>query len=114
MEKDEANIPKSPKYMEQHFGTEWRIDKHVPVTLIIAFMAQTIVLVYFGTTWKTEIDSRVNYLERAGIHAEQVDVANTLRDRRVDVLETKLDNFLNSLRRIEDGIATLNKGKVAQ
>lgn len=43
---------------------QWHLDKKVPITIIALFAAQTITLVYVGTSWKASVDSRLQYLER--------------------------------------------------
>ena len=47
------------------FDTEWHLDKRVPITIVFMFVLQTITLVYVGTSWKTDIDSRIKALEKS-------------------------------------------------
>lgn len=60
--------------------TAWHLDKKVPITMIIMFAIQTITLVYVGTSWKADIDSRVAALEKS-------DNRMTSYESRIIVLE---------------------------
>ena len=42
----------------------WHLDKKVPISIIIALFFQTLGFIYIGTAWKTEIDFRINSLEK--------------------------------------------------
>lgn len=44
---------------------EWHLDKKVPISIIVALFVQSVVFVYVGTTWKADVDSRINALEKS-------------------------------------------------
>ena len=45
-------------------GEAWHLDKKVPVAIIIALVGQTLFFTYWGSTWKSETDSRLASLEK--------------------------------------------------
>jgi len=47
---------------DQH---HWHMDKKVPISIIVALFVQTIVFVYVGTTWKSDVDARIASLEKS-------------------------------------------------
>jgi hypothetical protein len=46
-------------------SSEWHLDKKVPISIIIALFAQTMVFVAIGTAWKADTDSRISALEKS-------------------------------------------------
>lgn len=43
----------------------WHLDRRVPISIIFALFVQTVTFVYVGTTWKADVDSRINALEKS-------------------------------------------------
>jgi len=76
----------------------WHLDRRVPLAMIFAFVAQTLVLVYVGTTWKVEVESRLNVLEKFDERAQS-------QESRVIVVEQKPTFIADSVQRIEDALA---------
>lgn len=72
----------------------WHLDKKVPITIILAVIVQTIVAIYIGTTWKTEIDYRLLNVER---HIEE----RRSQEARIITMEQQLRYLVESMRRIE-------------
>lgn len=77
--------------------SEWHLDKRVPIAMVMAFVCQTITLVYVGTTWKSDIDHRVTSLEKT-------DEMRRPQESRILVVEQKLKFIAESLGRIENKI----------
>jgi hypothetical protein len=73
---------------------DWHLDKKVPISIIVMFFIQTITLVYVGTSWKTDIDSRINQLERS-------EVKTTSYENRITVTEQQLGYIRNDLAEIK-------------
>ena len=48
---------------ESEGASEWHLDKRVPIGLIGAMVVQTMVFVYFGTSWKSDMEHRLGSLE---------------------------------------------------
>lgn len=74
--------------------SQWHLDKRVPITLIAAFVIQTITLVYVGTTWKSDVDHRLDSLEKS-------DEARRPQENRIIVVEQQLKFIADSVGRIE-------------
>ena len=73
---------------------EWHLDKKVPVTIIVALVLQTLGFIYVGTAWKTEVDFRVNNLERLNDDRKS-------QEGRIIAVEQQLNYITDSLKRIE-------------
>ena len=73
---------------------EWHLDKKVPVTIIVALVLQTLGFIYVGTAWKTEVDFRVNNLERLNEDRKS-------QEGRIIAVEQQLSYITDSLKRIE-------------
>lgn len=78
----------------QSYDNDWHLDKKVPIGLAMMIALQTLTLVYVGTTWKSDIDSRLKSLEKG-------DVINTAQENRIVILEQKFDFIHDALIRIE-------------
>lgn len=72
----------------------WHLDRRMPITIILAVVMQTIVAIYIGTTWKTEIDYRLRNVER---HIEE----RRSQEPRIITMEQQLRYLVESMRRIE-------------
>jgi hypothetical protein len=72
----------------------WHLDKKVPLGLLIMIVVQTLSLVYVGTTWKTDIDHRLNTLEKS-------DDARSPQGNRLTILEQQFSFIQQTLGRIE-------------
>ncbi len=72
----------------------WHLDKKVPLGLLVMIVIQTLSLVYVGTTWKTDIDHRLNTLEKS-------DDIRSPQGNRITILEQKFDFIQQTLQRIE-------------
>lgn len=74
--------------------SDWHLDKRVPLGLLIMIVAQTITLVYVGTTWKSDIDNRLVTLERS-------DDDRRPQGNRLTILEQQFGFIQQTLGRIE-------------
>lgn len=79
---------------EDRQDSAWHLDKRVPIAMIGAFLFQTVTLVYVGTSWKVETDSRIVSLEKS-------DAERKPQEGRLIVVEQKLTYIVDSLGRIE-------------
>jgi hypothetical protein len=75
-------------------GTQWHLDRKVPLAIIFAFVVQTVTLVVIGTAWKTDIDNRVQQLEKS-------DNERRPQESRIVIVEQQLKYIAESLTRIE-------------
>lgn len=70
--------------------TQWKIDKHIPVAVIMAILVQTFAVIW----WAAQLETRVKILE--------IDIAqNTQLIERVSRVEEKVSALKDSSRRIE-------------
>lgn len=74
---------------------EWKVDKKVPLALIVTLAIQT-AGVFF---WMGQLTIRIDHLEN------QVLLATTNNDRLIRV-EVQLETIFSSLQRIEDQLET--------
>jgi len=77
--------------------SEWHLDKRVPIAMVLAFIGQTVTLVYVGTTWKSDIDHRVTSLEKT-------DEMRRPQESRILVVEQQLKFIIDTVGRIESKI----------
>ena len=83
----------------------WHLDKKVPVGIIVALGLQTLGFIYVGTAWKTEVDFRVNNLERMNDERKS-------QEGRIITMEQQLRYITDSLKRIEAKLeGTANNGQ---
>ena len=89
----------------------WHLDRRVPIAIMAAFFFQTCGFIYVATTWKVGIEGRVSNLETNQIGALPRVQANTelnyAQERRLAILETKLEDLGNAIGRVESGITIL-------
>lgn len=86
--------------------SEWHLDKRVPISMIGAFVLQTITLVYVGTTWKSDVDHRLSSLEQSADR-------NFPQEGRLTILEQKFTFIQDSLHRIEEKLDGRNNRETA-
>jgi hypothetical protein len=73
----------------------WHLDKKVPIGLILALLAQTIVITSWGTSKFENIDNRISNLEKS-------DGSQANHENRLVVLEQKFNYIQISLDEIKD------------
>lgn len=76
---------------------DWSIDKHIPIALILAILAQTGV----GVWWASSVNSLVNVNTDRITKLERRADENTLLTERIIRLEVKQENANELLIRIE-------------
>jgi len=87
-------MPPSEKASSASDEKYWHLDKKVPVSIIFAMIFQTILVIYIGTTWKTEVDFRLANLERQNSERQS-------QEGRIIVMEQQLRYIVESIRRVE-------------
>lgn len=83
----------------------WHLDKKVPIGIIVALIVQTVVLVYVGTTWKVDVESRLGTLEKTSDR-------NAGQEARIIVVEQQLNYIRESLRRIESALGNERRNNI--
>ena len=91
----------------------WHLDKRVPIAIMLALFLQTVGFIYFATSWKVGIEGRVGNLEANQQGALPRVQANTdlnyAQERRLAILETKLEDLGTAIGRIENGVSILTR-----
>jgi hypothetical protein len=72
----------------------WHLDRKVPIGIIFALVGQTLFFTYWGSTWKSETDNRLNSLEKY-----QTDT--TGQENRIVVLEQQFSYIREDLAEIK-------------
>lgn len=72
----------------------WHLDKKVPIAIIFALVGQTLFFTYWGSTWKSETDSRLLSLEK-------YQDATSGQDRRITILEQQFGYIREDLAEIK-------------
>lgn len=80
---------------EQDDGSHWRVDRHIPISLILTILVQTGAFVWWGAS----TDQKVSVLK------ERLDAIAPNSDRLTRV-EVKVDGVQQSINRIEGYIRT--------
>jgi hypothetical protein len=80
--------------MARQNENEWHLDKKVPLGLLLTIVIQTVTLVYVGTTWKSDVDSRITALEKT-------ETQTSANPTRITILEQKFEFISETLKRIE-------------
>jgi hypothetical protein len=80
--------------VEKLEASGWHLDRRVPLTMIAAFFLQTVTLVYVGSAWKADTDSRLTQLERSNDDKKS-------QESRLIKLEERLSYMSDSQKRVE-------------
>lgn len=82
---------------EQRPDSKWHLDKRVPVTLLIAIVAQAAAMVW----WGSKLDSRVDQLEQKSLKQDTMPERITKLETslgflsiQINSIDTKLDRLL--------------------
>lgn len=81
---------------------KWEIDRHVPITILLAIIIQTIVWIWWVATFTARTELRIDNLEK------QTQSLNQLPARMAG-LEAKVDSTNGLLRDIRDDMRTNRK-----
>ena len=74
------------------FMSQWKLDKHVPIGVLVALACQTGLIVWYGG----KLDNRVEVLEKA-VSSSSADHDLLIRiDERLKVLAERLDQKLDA------------------
>lgn len=68
----------------------WRVDKHIPLALILAILVQTATLAW----WASGVDHRLDALEHQTVNTNS-------QSERLVKLETKFDGLIDSVNEIK-------------
>lgn len=74
--------------------SQWHLDKKVPLGFLLALVVQTITLVWVGVAWKSDVDHRLDQLEKS-------DALGAPNANRITILEQNLGFIKETLSRIE-------------
>jgi hypothetical protein len=85
----------------------WHLDKRVPITIVFMFVVQTVTLVYIGTSWKADIDSRVAALEKS-------ENRMTSYEARIIVLEQGVLGIREDLSEIKELLRSNRQGRLIE
>jgi hypothetical protein len=83
--------------MESETARQWHTERYTIISIIVGFIAQTLTLVYVGTSWKSDVDHRIVALEKA-------EDALAPAQNQIIVLQQQFIAIKDSLKRIEDKI----------
>lgn len=74
-------------------ANEWHLNKSVPITFILAIIAQTIALIWFVATLRNDVDNNETQIVR--------------HETRIETLEGLVQNQAVSLARIDENIKAI-------
>lgn len=74
--------------------TSWHLDKKVPIAIIVTLVAQSLIFIWVGATWKAGLDYRIDALERA-------DASRKPQDERFIRLEERVIGIANLIEKID-------------
>lgn len=75
--------------------TQWHLSKSVPITFILAIIAQTVALIWFVATLRNDVDSNKSRLIR--------------QETRLQVVETTVQNQAVMLARIDENLKAIRE-----
>lgn len=73
---------------------EWHLSKSVPISFILAIIAQTIALIWFVATLRNDVDNNTNQLLRHEVRIETVEA--TIQSQAV--MLARIDENLKAIR----------------
>lgn len=77
----------------------WHLDKRVPISIITAIVAQTIVFVYVGASWKASVEGRIANLERSDKAVESHENRLVILEQQFSYIRADLSEIKTLLRR---------------
>lgn len=86
---------------------KWHLQKGVPVTIIAAIVAQTCGALW----WAAKIDARMSMVEPAVAALQAEANANTQKDARLAILESKVTDVRSDVKEIRDLLQQYVTGK---
>lgn len=78
---------------------QWHLDKKVPISIILALFAQTIVFVSVGTAWKADTDSRIAALEKSEQDRDSHESRLVILEQQFQYIRSDLAEIKTLLRR---------------
>lgn len=86
-------------------GEQWHLDKKVPITLIVALVAQLTGFVYFASRMSFEVEYHAKRIVELRHDIQEIKGSGGLLDRRLSGLEARLEVQSEVLRRIDNALA---------
>jgi Tfp pilus assembly protein PilO len=84
--------------------SRWRIDKHIPVPMLVALLIQTFVVVWMVSSKLTE------QTERLGTYDRRISAIEAYRlSERVAVMESQMSDIRALLLRVDAKLETLSR-----
>ena len=81
----------------------WHIDKTIPLVLIVAFITQTLVGVWWVSTFAAKTETKIEAMEMRQIGFSQL-------PERMARQEVQLTSILDTLKDVKNDLRSLNKG----
>lgn len=78
---------------------QWHLDKKVPISIIIALLVQTVVVIYVGTSWKADTDFRLAALEKSEDSRDSHESRLVIMEQQAAYIRADLAEIKNLLRR---------------
>lgn len=78
---------------------QWHLSKSVPVTFILAIVAQTIALIWFVATLRNDVDNNAYRIERVSL----------VHETRLEALEKVVQNQAIMLARIDENLKAIRE-----
>lgn len=102
-----ADDERTERMADDDERSQWHLDKKVPIGIILGIAIQTLAILVTGVTWKSDVDHRLESLERSdGLRQPQ--------ETRIVVVEQQLKYITQSLDRIEAKLERPATGAPAQ
>lgn len=79
--------------LQQGFSGRWKLDRHIPIAVLVAIATQTVGVVW----WAAKLESRVATLE-AGFHEHK---STSVQPDRIATLEAKLSFLVEAVTEIK-------------
>ena len=79
--------------------TGWRLDKHFPIGIVLALVAQTVWITYWGTSKYDEVNSRISSLEKSDSGQESHENRIVILEQQFNYIRSDLADIKELLRR---------------
>jgi hypothetical protein len=79
----------------------WRINKEIPLSLIVAIFVQTLAIFGWGITISNKVDNHQKYIDNNELYKEKVDTNNEAMKERLIKLEDRTSTELEMLQRMD-------------
>lgn len=83
---------------------KWHIEKKFPLGLLLVIIFQTLILVYVGTTWKSDIDHRLGDLEKTNVSTQSNSTRLTILEQQYLFISTTLNRIDEKLNKAKENL----------